>query len=294
MVFGRIGVWAGMFILSAGLSWADAPRTSLRPMPRPTVAVPVVPALVEHISFAPTGAILRPRARPASLNTPTPARIEPAVAQVAPAPLKRGLFGFMRPRNRPDGLTERKLVSAGAVRVLPGKQAVVSKKGSVCGVPDIKGATLARIPGKIKGCGIDNPVSVTSVGGVRLSTPATVNCSTAKALNTWVKRGLEPVYGRGQVVEMTVFASYACRGRNNKKGARISEHGRGNAIDIGGLVLANGKSVSVLHGFDKSMRRVHKAACGIFGTTLGPGSDGYHENHMHFDVARYRGGSYCR
>ena len=41
------------------------------------------------------------------------------------------------------------------------------------------------------------------------------------------------------------------------------------------------------------MRAAHRAACGIFGTTLGPGSDGYHEDHLHFDTVS-RGSPYCR
>ncbi|MFY9319919.1 extensin family protein, partial [Lentibacter algarum] len=44
----------------------------------------------------------------------------------------------------------------------------------------------------------------------------------------------------------------------------------------------------------KAIRAAHKAACGPFGTTLGPGSDGYHEDHLHFDTARYSGGPYCK
>jgi hypothetical protein len=44
----------------------------------------------------------------------------------------------------------------------------------------------------------------------------------------------------------------------------------------------------------KAIRKAHKGACGIFGTTLGPGSDGYHENHLHLDTAKYRGGPYCK
>lgn len=85
-----------------------------------------------------------------------------------------------------------------------------------------------------------------------------------------------------------------CRTRNHKKGAKISEHGRGKAIDISGFTFANGKTVRVLGNFDATMRKAHRAACGIFGTTLGPGSDGMHEDHLHFDVASHRNGAYCR
>lgn len=318
MASGHMAGLVGAIALMTGAALAEAPTSSPRPKARVAIVLPAV--LDTSHSFAPLAATLRPRlrpeaatpvaavasqtassprprARPANLHMAAPAPVQVAMVQpaavAAPAP-KKGLFGFLRPGKRPENLTERQLVSAGAVRILPGKEAVVPKKGSVCGVPEIKGETLAAIPGKLQGCGIDNPVRVTSVAGVRLSTAATINCDTAKALNTWITKGVVPVYGKGQVVELQIFASYACRGRNNKKNAKVSEHGRGNAIDIGGFTLANGQVVSVLHDFNKPMRQVHKAACGIFGTTLGPGSDGYHENHMHFDVARHRNGSYCR
>ncbi len=167
-----------------------------------------------------------------------------------------------------------------------------SKKGSVCGVAAIKGEEIAPIKSKVQGCGLADGVRITSVSGVRLSQAATIDCATAKALNTWVKDVLQPAYG-GDVVELRVAAHYICRSRNNKKGAKISEHGRGKAIDIAGFVLDTGKAVMVLGGYNKTLRRVHQAACGIFNTTLGPGSDGYHEDHLHFDTAAGRG-PYCR
>ena len=45
---------------------------------------------------------------------------------------------------------------------------------------------------------------------------------------------------------LQVAGSYICRTRNNVKGAPISEHGRGKAIDIAAIVLANGTTVTVL------------------------------------------------
>jgi len=35
---------------------------------------------------------------------------------------------------------------------------------------------------------------------------------------------------------------------------------------------------------------VRKSVCAHFTTVLGPGSDGYHENHIHVDLAERRGG----
>jgi hypothetical protein len=168
-----------------------------------------------------------------------------------------------------------------------------SKAGSVCSVPAIKGEEIARIGSKVGGCGVENPVRVTSVAGVRLSQAATVDCSIAKALNSWVDEVAQPAFD-GKLVELQVAAHYICRSRNNIKGAKISEHGKGRAIDISAFILSNGKVLTVAQNYNKLLRRIYKAGCGYFKTTLGPGSDGYHEDHFHFDTSARKGGAYCR
>ncbi|MCW8843102.1 MAG: extensin family protein, partial [Rhodobacteraceae bacterium] len=118
---------------------------------------------------------------------------------------------------------------------------------------------------------------------------------------TWVKGGMARSVGRygGGVAKVKVAAGYSCRTRNHKKGAKISEHGKGNAIDFSGFYLANGDEISVLNDWGKGrkgriLKDMHRSACGPFGTVLGPESDRYHKDHFHFDIARYRGGPYCR
>ena len=88
------------------------------------------------------------------------------------------------------------------------------------------------------------------------------------------------------------FDSYECRGRNRFFGAMISEHGKGNAIDIRALTLTNGKHYELTDvQFDKAAReRLKASACARFTTVLGPASDGYHENHVHVDLAERRSG----
>ena len=137
------------------------------------------------------------------------------------------------------------------------------------------------------------PVRVTSVAGVRLSQAATVDCNIAKSLNAWVDEVAQPAFD-GKLSELRVAAHYICRGRNNVKGAKISEHGKGRAIDISAFVLTNGKVLTVQDNYNRLMRRIYKAACPYFRTTLGPGSDGYHEDHFHFDTSARKGGAYCR
>ena len=277
-------------------AFVAVPGPALQPRARPDLAQVVPAALV----FAPR---LRPAARP-PLAKPEVALSVPAIKA---APDHRLALTSPRPVKRPSGLFRRaetaaapeaEIIKTAAVRVNPGEQLVKPKRGSVCGDRRIRGETIPPVPARVKGCGLADPVRVTEVDGVRLSPAATIDCTTALALKSWIANGLKPAAGQRGVTELKVAASYACRPRNNVTGNKISEHGKGRAIDISAVVLGNGQVLDVLRdyrrGEGKLLRAAHKAACGPFGTTLGPGSDGYHENHLHFDTARYRSGAYCR
>jgi hypothetical protein len=41
------------------------------------------------------------------------------------------------------------------------------------------------------------------------------------------------------------------------------------------------------------LRRLHKGACGIFGTVLGPEANEAHRNHFHFDMATRKRNAFC-
>ena len=273
-------VWLALLIVicASGVAVADAPEKSRRPLPRPALvqpeaALPTEPSAIPAVASVPG---LRPQPRPAFAAAASPAADPDPLPVATLEKPRKGLLALIAPREK------------------PAKKPKISAKGSVCGVASIKGQTLPRVTSKTKSCGIDDPVSVTSIDGVRLSQAATMDCPTAIALNSWVQKGLRPAFGRTEVVELKVAAHYICRSRNNVRGAKISEHGRGKAIDISAFVLSNGKEMSVQGNFDKTVRTAHKAACGIFKTTLGPGSDGYHEDHLHFDTSSRKGGAYCR
>lgn len=172
----------------------------------------------------------------------------------------------------------------------------------ICGVLGLEGQELARIRGAREGCGVDRPVRVLSVHGVPLSQGARMDCDMARALAEWVDDAMLPAVGRrgGGVAQITVIGEYSCRTRNNRRGARISEHGRGRAIDIAGYRLADGETVRIIEDYRRGrhrrdLREMYRAACGIFTTTLSPDADRYHQDHFHFDLARHRGGgTYCR
>ncbi len=165
--------------------------------------------------------------------------------------------------------------------------------------PGLQAEKLGRVPGP-GGCGVEDAYRVTAAAGVRLSQPATLTRTTAVRLDGWLRAHAIPAIGNrgGGLVGIQVPSHYACRTRNSRRGARLSEHAKGNAIDISAFILADGTRISVLDGWNgkdsRLLRRLHKSACGPFGTVLGPNADRHHRDHFHFDVADYRNGSYCR
>ena len=275
--------------LTIGTSQAEAPDRSPVPPLRPTSVAPAPPTEpptapappAEPSATVPASAPQRPRPRPAVAPAP---KIPPAQLLAShPAPVTSPL-----PRPRPKIRT-----AAAAAPTAPATSPKAGYRGALCGDAALTGTVLAPIKGRVKGCSVAEPVSVEFVAGVRLNPAATLDCTTAEALKSWVKSGLQPAFAPRQVVELRIFGSYTCRSRNNVRGAKISEHGKGKAIDIGAFVLDNGQTLTVLDNYNRTIRKTQTAACGPFSTTLGPGSDGFHETHLHFDTARYSYGPYC-
>lgn len=149
-------------------------------------------------------------------------------------------------------------------------------------------------------CGAERPfkVAAASFGAVSLKPAAILRCPMVPVLDQWVGDVVQPAAQRNfrqPVVEVKVISSYSCRPMNNVRGARLSEHGYANALDVSQFTLADGRQVSVLKGWggrpdDRAfLRQVHRGACGIFSTVLGPNYDRKHHDHFHVDLARRRG-----
>jgi hypothetical protein len=155
------------------------------------------------------------------------------------------------------------------------------------------------------GCGGDDLVRLEAVmlpdnnGRVALKPPAILRCSMASAIADWIRTDMAPLaQTRGsRLNDLDNFDSYECRGRNRVVGAPLSEHGRANALDVRALKLANGASIALT---DRNVPRevretVLHSVCARFTTVLGPGSDGYHEEHIHLDLAeRHNGYRICQ
>lgn len=208
--------------------------------------------------------------------------------------------GVPRPMARPDrdAPVVRAMMAPGTS---PADRPGVTPRNMVCRDPRIVGAPAASFVGGIPGCGIFEPVRIASIAGVQLSSPATLDCRTARTFADWVSGVAQPAareeLGSG-IKSLWIMGTYSCRTRNNRPGQRLSEHSVGRAVDIGGITLSDGRRITVRDHWGQGasggfLRRVHKGACGGFTTVIGPDGDRYHQDHLHLDTA-YRDSTYCR
>ncbi len=146
-------------------------------------------------------------------------------------------------------------------------------------------------------CGITRPFRVTALdeGRVELSNPATLGCPVIAETERWLREIVQPaamLYFGSRVKRMR-SGDYSCRTRNSRPGARMSEHAFGNAVDVMSFTFEDGRSVTVLNGWRGDdaergfLREVFVGACRYFTTVLGPGSDAFHYDHFHLDLARH-------
>jgi hypothetical protein len=123
----------------------------------------------------------------------------------------------------------------------------------------------------------------------------------ATNLIAWSRDVAQPAarrYFGANIRQIETMGSYSCRPVNGQAGNGLSEHGRANAIDIGGFTLADGRRVTVLNGWNgkddrvrQFLRDIHKGACRNFQIVLGPDANHWHADHLHFDMGK---GPYCR
>ena len=216
------------------------------PKPRPAEAPAVEPSrpVAEKPPLAPTAPTSPPAEKPAEQATAPPTPPPPSACRLA--------------------LTE-------AIAIAPS-------------IPDIHGAG---------GCGGEDLVRLEAVvlpdkRQVALKPAATLRCAMASEIADWVRTDIAPLTtSLGSAISvLDNFDSFECRGRNRVVGAPLSEHGRANALDVRAFKLANGQSISLT---DRNVPRevrenVLHSVCERFTTVLGPGSDGYHEDHIHLDL----------
>ncbi|MFC7396959.1 extensin family protein [Chelatococcus sp. GCM10030263] len=154
-------------------------------------------------------------------------------------------------------------------------------------------------------CGMDHPFRVTAFaeGSVTLTSRATLACPAISTTDRWLAEIVQPaamLYFGSPVAKMNA-GSYSCRSMNNQAGASRSEHSYGNAVDIMSLRLVDGRVIDVEKGWrgapaeQEFLREIFVGACRYFSTVLAPGSDRFHYNHLHLDLARHaKGRKICK
>lgn len=147
-------------------------------------------------------------------------------------------------------------------------------------------------------CGTERPYELSAVdnGRVQLKPAALLRCPMVPQVERWIRESIGPAaryYFGADLVEVSVAGSYSCRPMNHVSGAKLSEHGYANALDVSGFTLSDGRKISVKRGWNGSeaeqayLRVVHRGACKQFTTVLGPNHDRAHNDHFHVDLARH-------
>jgi hypothetical protein len=165
---------------------------------------------------------------------------------------------------------------------------------------DATGVRYRRLPDRSDGggCGFTNALQLQQIG-IPLTNLGAVTCPVARALTLWVRGPVQTaareVYGQ-QVGRVETFGSYSCR--TIAGGARLSQHGLANAVDISAFRLADGRTVTIEAGWNgederdrRFLRLVRDGGCRAFLTVLSPDYNADHYNHLHFDMGR---GPFCR
>jgi hypothetical protein len=157
-------------------------------------------------------------------------RVWPVVAPLAAALSLVGC-GFFGREERPVWRTQAENACFARKLVVP--------SDSITPLPEIDG------PGV---CGMTRPLKVAALAGGTISVdkPLIIDCPMIPALEAWLNDIIEPDaqarFGQ-KVVTLNVFGAYSCRSIDNMPGAGLSEHAFGNAVDVAGFTLADGREI---------------------------------------------------
>lgn len=128
--------------------------------------------------------------------------------------------------------------------------------------------------------------------------PATLSCEMAGRVATWLSDSVQLLLRGSFQRELTglrVGGGHECRRRNRAGGGPLSEHATGRALDIFAFVMA-GPAADARIVVEKPdgprqqqfLTAIRQSACGAFTTSIGPGADTAHANHLHLDIQERR------
>lgn len=128
----------------------------------------------------------------------------------------------------------------------------------------------------------------------------TMRCPVAVRHILWDRHVVQPAAREimgSEARRIESLGTYACRRIYGSQDvtARPSQHARANAIDVAGVRLTDGRTVSVLRDWDGQaaggsegaafLRRLRDGGCRLFGNVLTPDYNAAHRDHFHLDGA---------
>lgn len=151
-------------------------------------------------------------------------------------------------------------------------------------------------------CSIADAVELLSVDTgadlIRFQQKPVMACDFAARLGRWTGEIAGPVIAAhtGERLGAVVTGpGIVCRNRAGGAKTKISEHAKGNAIDVTAFRLSGKRTIAIggeLKDREESaLKALRTAACGYFTTVLGPGANPAHNHHFHIDHKK-RGKSY--
>lgn len=144
-----------------------------------------------------------------------------------------------------------------------------------------------------------NAVRLADGASVAVKPAPLLRCEMAEALASFIRDDAAPRLAKAGTALRAVetYDDFECRGRNRAANGKLSEHGKGNAIDLRAFTLADNRTLALTdsHAPKELRAALREAACARFTTVLGPGADGHHESHIHLDILqRSRGYRICQ
>lgn len=124
----------------------------------------------------------------------------------------------------------------------------------------VDAVTIPEAPVREGNCGAPAPVRLVTIGKnpeVALSPPPLVTCELVAGLHQWMKDHVQPLSKRhfgSPVIKIETMSDYSCRMAYGRKGNKLSEHGRANALDIRGFITSKGETAYVLDQWGKTAR----------------------------------------
>jgi hypothetical protein len=215
------------------------------------------------------------------------------------------------PRERPDATTTPTPVTEGpaspdeAAEQAPVPKAIVVEPAApprdyqvACpAVMDGAVTATALPPIHENQCGLQSPLSLEAVmangRSIPINTPVTTDCGMATALPGWVADVDSYLKAKEntEIESLIIGTNYACRNVNNADAGNLSFHAFGDALDVSGFTLKDGRTITVEPAWlgteeqgSKIIRFAHDSACTHFTTVLGPEANALHHDHLHVDL----------